>query len=110
MTALYVVQMRGDGGNSRIGDVTVRWADPRTREPREERRRITVEDVDVPLELASPWLMADITSARLALALRDRSGDFESIAAAADEVARRTENPDIAELAEFAHAVRQLAW
>jgi Ca-activated chloride channel family protein len=73
VTALYAVRLR-PGADGHVGDVTVRWQDPDTREAQENGRTITVGDLAPDLWSAgSPRLRVAVAAAYFAEVLRDGS-------------------------------------
>lgn len=71
VTALYAVRLR-TGAAGHLGDITVRWQDPDTREPGENGRTITVSDLAPDLWSAgSARLRVDAAAAYFAELLRD---------------------------------------
>jgi Ca-activated chloride channel family protein len=73
VTALYAIRLR-PGAAGHVGDVTVRWQDPDSREAQENGRTITVSDLAPDLWSAgSPRLRVDAAAAYFAEILRDGS-------------------------------------
>lgn len=110
VTALYVVRLR-PGAEGEVATATVRWADPRTREPSERSATVSADALAGALDEASLRLRVDAVAAVLAERLRDaapwrgehgRDGHgagLERLVAQADRVAALTEDPAVEGLA-----------
>jgi Uncharacterized protein containing a von Willebrand factor type A (vWA) domain len=105
VTALYVVRLHEGTTAGPVAEVRVRWLDPTTREPSETGSAITVSELDVPFDTASPRLRVAYAAGFFAEVLRDspygrdvRLADLAAIAqAASDEL----EDGAVAELADL---------
>jgi Ca-activated chloride channel homolog len=77
VTALYAVRLQ-PGATGHLGDITVRWQDPDTRQAQENGRTVTVSDLAPDLWTAgSARLRIDAAAAYFAEVLRDGDIDHE---------------------------------
>jgi Ca-activated chloride channel family protein len=131
VTALYAVRLR-PGATGHLGDVTVRWQDPDARQPQENGRTITVDDLAPDLwSTGSSRLRVDAAAAYFAELLRDGNQgnpprgpyvtpapgpfvtrgrvpgeswlDLGQLSSYVDDVSRTDEGSDVTELADLIH-------
>lgn len=104
VTALYEVRL-APGAAGRVGEARVRWHDPDTGRVTEAASEISVGDLAAPLSAGSARLRVDYAAAYFAEALRGgryaEKVDLPRLAATARAVSRRTEDPDVRELAQL---------
>lgn len=105
VTALYVVRLHDGAPNGEAATVRVRWLDPVSREASETTAQAYVADLDRPFSDASPRLQTVYAAAFFAEVLRQSPyGEqvrLRDLAAIAAEAAERTEDEQIAELADL---------
>jgi Ca-activated chloride channel family protein len=105
VTALYVVRLHADaaGGGGRVAEARIRWLDPVTREPTEQAATVSVGGLATGFEAAAPRLRLCYAAAYFAEVLRrsPHAGEVRltDLAQIADEVAARTDDREITELA-----------
>ncbi|MDH6225184.1 von Willebrand factor type A domain-containing protein [Streptomyces sp. MJP52] len=107
VTALYAVRLRG-GASGRVAEATVRWLDPRTREAHEASRSLGTDELHRSVRDASARFQVTVVAAHFAAALRESdpgvaTPTLPGLAEHADALARRTEDPQVRELAEAIH-------
>jgi len=113
VTALYAVRLRDDApSGGRVAQVSVRWQDPRTREPAEARGSVTVAQLGTDLTEGSARLVVCYVAAYFAELLR-RSPHGEAVsltdlAELARAAHRRTEDPQVRELADLIERAHRL--
>ncbi|WP_055525691.1 vWA domain-containing protein [Streptomyces graminilatus] len=108
VTALYAVRTK-QSASGHLATATVRWLDPKTRQPHEESGQLEAESVDKALWDAPPRLQVTAVAAYFADALR-RGDDhwtrlpgapsLSELAHKADELADKTEDKAVGRLAE----------
>lgn len=113
VTALYAVRLR-PGASGHLATATVRWLDPKTRAPHEKSGSIETGAVDGSLwQGASHRFQITAVAAYFAETLRGGSmpgaPQLRQLAARADGLARRTEDPAVAELARSIRAAQRLS-
>ncbi|MFI6035312.1 von Willebrand factor type A domain-containing protein [Streptomyces sp. NPDC051315] len=108
VTALYAVRTR-PGAEGHLATATVRWLDPTTRAPHEASGRLATDALHDALTDASARFQVTATAAYFADALRRGAGEWSPLPDAptltqlqetARALARRTEDPQVRELAE----------
>ncbi len=107
VTALYAVRTR-PGTEGHLATASVRWLDPRTRDPHEESGRLETDALHDSLGDASPRFQVAATAAYFADALRGGDGRpslpgapaLDDLEEHAEDLARRTEDSEVRRLAE----------
>ncbi|MFJ6387436.1 von Willebrand factor type A domain-containing protein [Streptomyces sp. NPDC091972] len=113
VTALYAVRTR-PGADGRLATATVRWQDPKTRAPHEKSAGL--ETFDDSLRDADPRFQVDAVAAYFADALRDGYAEdrlpgrpsMRELADWADDLADRTEDAAVRQLADSIRRARHL--
>ncbi|MFD7437174.1 von Willebrand factor type A domain-containing protein [Streptomyces sp. NPDC059861] len=107
VTALYAVRTR-PGADGHLATATVRWLDPATRAPHEESGRVETTALDDSVRGASARFQVTVVAAYFADALRREdtrhtplpgAPGMRELAEHADELARRTEDEEVRQLA-----------
>ncbi|MEV7995112.1 von Willebrand factor type A domain-containing protein [Streptomyces sp. NPDC086077] len=107
VTALYAVRTR-PGADGHLATATVRWLDPATRAPHEESGRVETAALDTSVRGASARFQVTVVAAYFADALRREdtrhtplpgAPGMRELAEHADELARRTEDEEVRQLA-----------
>ncbi|MFK4106503.1 von Willebrand factor type A domain-containing protein [Streptomyces sp. NPDC019531] len=118
VTALYAVRTK-PGAEGHLATATVRWQDPDTRTPHEESGRLETDSLDNSLWSTSPRFQVTAVAAYFADALR--SGDdrwdslpgacgFTELAERSEELAKKTEDNDVRQLAETIDQAKHLEY
>lgn len=98
VTALYVVRLR-NGAEGNIGQVKVRWLDPKTRQPSQASQLVTVDQLQGSLDRAAPGLQVCYAAAFFAEALRRRPApDLKELANLAEFANEELGDPRVDEL------------
>ncbi|MCM2392102.1 von Willebrand factor type A domain-containing protein [Streptomyces sp. CWNU-1] len=113
VTALYAVKLRA-GASGHLATATVRWLDPKTRAPHERSGSIETSAVDGSLwQGASNRFQITAVAAYFAESLRGGwlpgAPGLGELASQARELARKTEDPAVEELAESISAAQRLS-
>jgi Ca-activated chloride channel family protein len=105
VTAIYMVQLHEGISAGPVAQARVRWLDPTTREPAETAGVITVSQLDVDFDAASPRLRVAYAAGFFAEVLRSspygQDISLSGLAAIAERAYRETEDSQVAELAEL---------
>ncbi|WP_151771446.1 vWA domain-containing protein [Streptomyces abyssomicinicus] len=112
VTALYAVRLK-EGASGRLATATVRWLDPGTREAHEASRSLETGDLHRSVREGSARFQVTVVAAHFAAALRESgfgmaTPELPGLAEHADALARRTEDPQVRELAEAVHRAAAL--
>ncbi|WP_030600925.1 vWA domain-containing protein [Streptomyces fulvoviolaceus] len=108
VTALYAVRTK-PGAEGHLATATVRWQDPETRAPHEESGQLDTDSLDNTLWNATPHFQVTAVAAYFADALRKGDDRWDSLPGAcgltelsdrAEELAKRTEDKAVRQLAE----------
>jgi Ca-activated chloride channel family protein len=107
VTALYAVRLVG-GASGHLATATVRWQDPETRDAHEESRSLETGELRRSLREGPVRFQVTAVAAHFAAALREdgfgpATPALSGLAEHADALARRTEDPQVRELAEAIH-------
>jgi Ca-activated chloride channel family protein len=109
VTALYLVRLHEGTTAGPVAEVRVRWLDPTTRAPSEQASAITVSELDIDFEAASPRLRVAYTAGFFAEVLRESPyGEdvrLADLAVIAEDAAAQTEDEQVAELADLIRRV-----
>jgi Ca-activated chloride channel family protein len=110
VTALYELKV-ADGASGRLGSVTLRWTDPRTREPVELVRDLEATDLAGSFADTSPHFRMAATAAAFAEVLRESywATHVTHQLVAAEAGARAAEFPADGEVAELAQLASRAA-
>lgn len=107
VTALYAVRTK-PGAAGHLATATVRWQDPDTRTPHEESGQLETDSLDNSLWSANPRFQVTAVAAYFADALRNGDDRWDSLPGAcglaelaerAEELAGKTEDKDVRQLA-----------
>lgn len=107
VTALYAVRTR-PGADGHLATATVRWLDPATRAPHEESGQVETATLDASVRGASARFQVTVVAAYFADALRREDTRYSPLPGApglralaehADDLARRTEDEEVGQLA-----------
>ncbi|MFI9616348.1 von Willebrand factor type A domain-containing protein [Streptomyces sp. NPDC052023] len=118
VTALYAVRTR-PGAEGHLATATVRWLDPATRAPHEESGRLETAALDDSVRGASPRFQVAAVAAYFADALRREDTRYaplpgapgmRELARQADDLARRTEDEAVRELASAIEQAAAIAY
>ncbi|MEY9991476.1 Ca-activated chloride channel family protein [Streptomyces sp. V4I8] len=108
VTALYAVRTR-PGTEGHLATASVRWLDPKTRAPHEKSGQLETTSLHDSLDDTSARFQVTATAAYFADALREGDTRWSSLPAApslhdlndhAEDLARQTEDKDVAQLAD----------
>ncbi|MBG0855147.1 von Willebrand factor type A domain-containing protein [Streptomyces spinoverrucosus] len=118
VTALYAVRTK-PGADGHLATATVRWLDPDTRAPHEESGQVETAALDDSVRGASPRFQVTAVAAYFADALRREDSRFtplpgapgiHALAEHADDLARRTEDEAVRELASAIDQAQGIAY
>ncbi|MBX6752331.1 MAG: von Willebrand factor type A domain-containing protein [Micromonosporaceae bacterium] len=112
VTALCLVRLHENATAGPVAEVRVRWLDPTTREPTEAASAITVSELDVPFDTASPRLRVSYVAGFFAEVLREspygQDVRLEDLAAIAQAASGELEDGAVAELADLIWQAQRL--